>query len=50
MKNARIAILVGCHVKTVRTVRKWMEEESVGEMMAIAKRGAPKSKTKLQKR
>lgn len=44
MKNSRIAFLVGCHSKTVGTVRRRMEEESVGEMMVIAKGGGPKPK------
>ena len=44
MKNARIAFLVGCHVKTVRTVRRRMEKECVGEMMVIANGGGPKPK------
>ena len=41
MKNAKIAFLVGCHVKTVR---KRMEKESVGEMMVITKSAGPKPK------
>lgn len=46
MTNNRIATLVGCHVKTVRNVRRRMDHETVSDIMVIAPGSGRKSKAK----